>query len=89
MLRLDANRSVSFCDGLTRRDFLHAGAVAVLLLQALLTYSCIRLAATTKNEEKEEATPVVLPPSGLKYAIFLLVVLPILADLHNQFVLAS
>jgi uncharacterized protein (DUF1501 family) len=30
MLRLDANRSVSFCDGLTRRDFLHAGAVSVL-----------------------------------------------------------
>ena len=25
MLRLDAERSVSFCDGLTRRDFLHAG----------------------------------------------------------------
>ena len=69
--------------------FLHAGAVAVLLLQALLTYSCIRLAASTKNEDKEEATPVGLPPSGLKYAIFLLVILPILADLHNQFVLAS
>ena len=69
--------------------FLHAGAVAVLLLQALLTYSCIRMAASTKNEEKEEATPVGLPPSGLKYAIFLLVILPILADLHNQFVLAS
>jgi uncharacterized protein (DUF1501 family) len=30
MLRLDANRSVSFCDGLTRRDFLHAGAIASL-----------------------------------------------------------
>ncbi|HZT81025.1 MAG TPA: DUF1501 domain-containing protein [Gemmataceae bacterium] len=30
MLRLDAPRSVSFCDGLTRRDFLHAGAVAGL-----------------------------------------------------------
>src|SRR5262249_55745218 len=30
MLRLDANRSVSFCDGLTRRDFLHAGAIAAL-----------------------------------------------------------
>src|SRR5438876_362708 len=30
MLRLDANRSVSFCDGLTRRDFLHAGSVATL-----------------------------------------------------------
>ncbi len=30
MLRLDANRSVSFCDGLTRRDFLHAGAISSL-----------------------------------------------------------
>jgi uncharacterized protein (DUF1501 family) len=30
MLRLDANRSVSFCDGLTRRDFLHAGSLATL-----------------------------------------------------------
>src|SRR5579859_5667394 len=30
MLRLDAPRSVSFCDGLTRRDFLHAGALVPL-----------------------------------------------------------
>src|SRR5947209_6292752 len=30
MLRLDARRGVSFCDGLTRRDFLHAGALAAL-----------------------------------------------------------
>jgi hypothetical protein len=30
MLRLDADRSVSFCDGLTRRDFLHAGSIATL-----------------------------------------------------------
>ena len=30
MIRLDAARPVSFCDGLTRRDFLHAGAVAPL-----------------------------------------------------------
>jgi uncharacterized protein (DUF1501 family) len=30
MLRLDAPRSVSFCDGLTRRDFLHAGSLATL-----------------------------------------------------------
>jgi hypothetical protein len=30
MLRLDANRPVSFCDGLTRRDFLHAGSLSVL-----------------------------------------------------------
>jgi hypothetical protein len=30
MLRLDAPSSVSFCDGLTRRDFLHAGALSAL-----------------------------------------------------------
>ncbi len=30
MLRVDARRSVEFCDGLSRRDFLHAGALAYL-----------------------------------------------------------
>ena len=30
MLRLDVDRPVSFCDGLTRRDFLHAGSLASL-----------------------------------------------------------
>ncbi|MBM4069326.1 MAG: DUF1501 domain-containing protein [Planctomycetes bacterium] len=30
MLRLDAARGVTFCDGLTRRDFLHAGSLATL-----------------------------------------------------------
>ena len=30
MLRLDADRGVSVCDGLTRRDFLHAGALPLL-----------------------------------------------------------
>jgi uncharacterized protein (DUF1501 family) len=30
MLRLDADRCVSFCDGLTRRDFLHAGSLSLL-----------------------------------------------------------
>lgn len=30
MLRLDADRTVKFCDGLTRRDFLHAGTLAPL-----------------------------------------------------------
>lgn len=30
MLRLDARRGVRFCDGLTRRDFLHAGALSAL-----------------------------------------------------------
>ncbi|MBI3667731.1 MAG: DUF1501 domain-containing protein [Acidobacteria bacterium] len=30
MIRLDAERPVHFCDGLSRRDFLHAGALAYL-----------------------------------------------------------
>ena len=30
MIRLDADRPATFCDGLTRRDFLHAGALAPL-----------------------------------------------------------
>jgi hypothetical protein len=30
MFRLDAGRPVEFCDGLRRRDFLHAGALSVL-----------------------------------------------------------
>jgi uncharacterized protein (DUF1501 family) len=30
MLRLDANRSVSLCDGLSRRDFLHVGTLSAL-----------------------------------------------------------
>src|SRR5437016_14051991 len=30
MLRLDADRSVTFCDGLTPRDFLHVGSLATL-----------------------------------------------------------
>ncbi|MBX7106292.1 MAG: DUF1501 domain-containing protein [Gemmataceae bacterium] len=30
MIRLDAPRGVEFCDGLTRRDFIHAGALAGL-----------------------------------------------------------
>src|SRR6516225_5452726 len=30
MLRLDAGRPARFCDGLSRRDFLHAGALSAL-----------------------------------------------------------
>jgi hypothetical protein len=30
MIKLDAHKSVHFCDGLKRRDFLHAGALGVL-----------------------------------------------------------
>ena len=30
MFRLDADKKVHFCDGVTRRDFLHAGAIGFL-----------------------------------------------------------
>ena len=30
MIRLDADRPVEFCDGLRRRDFLHAGSLSIL-----------------------------------------------------------
>src|SRR5213082_638716 len=30
MFRLDADKPVHFCDGMTRRDFLHAGSLAFL-----------------------------------------------------------
>jgi hypothetical protein len=30
MIRLDANKSVSVCDGLSRRDFIHAGSLATI-----------------------------------------------------------
>lgn len=30
MIRLDADRSVEFCDGFRRRDFLHAGSLSAL-----------------------------------------------------------
>src|SRR5437870_3983406 len=30
MIRVDAQKAVHFCDGMTRRDFLHAGSLAFL-----------------------------------------------------------
>jgi hypothetical protein len=69
--------------------FLHAGAVTILLLQVLLTYSSLRNAARKKNADTEEVKPIPLPPSALRFALFLLLILPILADLQNQFMLAS
>lgn len=40
MLRLDADRGVSFCDGSTRRDFLHAGALSLLGLGLAQWQAC-------------------------------------------------
>ena len=50
MLRLDAERPVSFCDGLTRRDFLHAGAIGTLGL-ALPGLMAQRAAGNTADRD--------------------------------------
>jgi uncharacterized protein (DUF1501 family) len=50
MLRLYAPRSVSFCDGLTRRDFLHVGSLATLGL-TLPGWNALR--AEGKAEERD------------------------------------
>jgi uncharacterized protein (DUF1501 family) len=50
MIRLDANRPVSFCDGLTRRDFLHAGAIAPLGL-TLAAFDRAKAAAAGQDND--------------------------------------
>jgi hypothetical protein len=50
MLRLDAPRSVSFCDGLTRRDFLHAGALSALGL-TLPSFLAQKAAGAVKDND--------------------------------------
>src|SRR5215472_556825 len=50
MLRLDADRGVSVCDGLTRRDFLHAGALPLLGL-TLPGFFARRSAAAKPDED--------------------------------------
>ena len=69
--------------------FLQAGAVILFFLQILLTYSSIRVAAIGEKGDIKDDESVAIPPSGLKFALFLFILLPILADLQNQFVLAS
>jgi hypothetical protein len=54
MFRLDADRSVEFCDGLKRRDFLHAGALSLLGLSladmaGLKAYGAVDPAKSDKN----------------------------------------
>jgi Protein of unknown function (DUF1501) len=46
MFRLDADRPVEFCDGLRRRDFLHAGSLAALGL-SLTDWFALRAQAAT------------------------------------------
>jgi hypothetical protein len=46
MFRLDADRPVEFCDGLRRRDFLHAGSLAALGL-SLTDWFALKASAAT------------------------------------------
>ncbi len=50
MLRLDALRPAHFCDGVTRRDFLHAGALAPLGL-TLAGYQAARAVGTAQDRD--------------------------------------
>src|ERR1051325_4311350 len=50
VFRLDADRAVEFCDGLRRRDFLHAGALASLGL-SLTDFFNLRALGATGNSD--------------------------------------
>ena len=50
MFRLDADRPVEFCDGLRRRDFLHAGSLAALGL-SLTDWFALRAAGATPQND--------------------------------------
>src|SRR6266545_331898 len=50
MFRLDADRAVRFCDGLRRRDFLHAGSLAAMGL-SLTDWFGLRALGTTDNSK--------------------------------------
>jgi hypothetical protein len=50
MFRLDADRPVEFCDGLKRRDFLHAGSLAALGLTLTDWFGLRALGATSDSD---------------------------------------
>ena len=50
MFRLDAEKSVHFCDGVTRRDFLHAGSLAFLGLSTALFFR-LKAAGAVKSQK--------------------------------------
>ena len=51
MFRVDADQSVRFCDGLTRRDFLHAGSLATLGLTLPAFQNMQATGAVEKNRD--------------------------------------
>jgi hypothetical protein len=52
MFRLDNDRSVSFCDGSRRRDFLHAGALSVLGL-GMTQWAALKSFGAVPNNAKD------------------------------------
>jgi hypothetical protein len=52
MFRLDASRAVEFCDGLRRRDFLHAGSLSALGLGLTQLFGLKAAGAVTPSKEK-------------------------------------
>ncbi len=67
----------------------HAGVIVLLVLQVLLTYSSLRFAIGVKSGDEDVGNARPLPPSAMKLVLFLLIILPILADLQNQFALSA
>ncbi len=51
MLRLDADKPVSFCDGFNRRDFFHVGSLSFLGL-SLADWSSLRAVGAAKSDKK-------------------------------------
>lgn len=68
--------------------FVHAAVLLLFVFQILLTYACLRLGVTHRNKESAETGAVRLPPSAVTCALILFLMVPILADLQNQFDLA-
>lgn len=61
MIRLDAKKAVSFCDGLSRRDFLHAGALAPLGLTLGSFFNQTKAAdKATNNDAKSDVNCIML-----------------------------
>jgi hypothetical protein len=51
MIRLDADRSVEFCDGFRRRDFLHAGSLSALGLGLTQFFGLKAYGAVDRNKD--------------------------------------
>ena len=60
MLRIDAERSVSFCDGWSRRDFLHAGSLSMLGLTLPGWMSLVRGQETRAQQPDKDVNCIML-----------------------------